>query len=407
MNYSLLTDMTLARLGRNKVKTCMMGVGIVISVLATVLVQVAGNGFRGAFDNFINRAYPADSVWLVSGGGLMGGASTANRLRLADVEAIRAAVPQIVAWDPIVQGGARDLKHNGQSTVAPVTGLSDTAQEVRRRGVTQGEFLSAEDIANRAHVVLIGSTTARKLFGNESPVGAQLYLDNVAFTVKGVLDPAGVDPHGGDQDDMVQLPYTTLMEQMLHTEAITGVTFTVADRARVADVGQRVETLMRARHQIGKGQEDDFTVTTPLLMQDLVARSFRIFTIFVPLIGATAFAISGLVVLGVMLVAIRQRTPEFGLRKALGARPRDLQAEIVIEAGMIALVSALVGLIFAQLALRFLAPMLAQRFGVSELHLGGTVMAAGLAAALATGIGGALLPARRAARMHPVEALKC
>ncbi|HZX27447.1 MAG TPA: ABC transporter permease, partial [Telluria sp.] len=371
MNYSLLADMTLTRLGRNKVKTCMMGVGIVISVLATVLVQVAGDGFRGAFDTFINRAYPADSVWLVSGGGLMGGGGTANRLRLSDVEAVRAAVPEIVSWDPIVQGGARDLKHGGQNAVVPVTGLSDAAQEVRRRGVAQGEFLSAEDIATRAHVVLVGSTTARKLFGNESPIGAQLYLDNVAFTVKGVLDAAGVDPHGGDQDDMVQLPYTTLMEQMLHTENITGVTFTVADRTRVADIGKRIETLMRTRHQIGAGQEDDFTVTTPLLMQDLVARSFRIFTIFVPLIGATAFVISGLVVLGVMLVAIRQRTSEIGLRKALGARPRDLQAEIVIEAGVIALISALVGLILAQLALQFLAPLLAERFGVSSLHLGG------------------------------------
>lgn len=406
MNYSLLLHMTMLRLGRNKLKTCMMGLGIVVSVLATVLIQTAGSGFRGAFTSFIDKAYPADTVWLVSGSGLMAGGGVRNGLRLDDIETIAGALAEISAWDPIVQAGARDLKHGAGNVKAPVTGVSDKAAEVRRRGVSQGQFFSEEQVRTRAHVVLIGATTARKLFGGESPLGAQLYIDNVAFTVQGVLDAVGVDPHGGDQDEMVQLPYTVVMEQMLRAETVSGVTFTVKDRRKVEAVAEEVAKIMRGRHQIGAGQEDDFSITTPVLMQGLVERSFSIFRIFIPLIAGTAFLISGLVILAIMLIAIKQRTPEIGLRKALGARQSDLQIEIMIEVAIVSLIAALVGLIIAQAGVIWLAPTLAEKFGVTGLRTGVPTLLSGMFAAIATGVLGALLPARRAARLNPVVALK-
>ena len=405
MNYSLLLQTIMLRLGRNKLKTCLMGLGIVVSVLATVLVQTAGSGFRGAFNSFIDKAYPADTVWLVSGTGLMAGGAR-NGLRIADIETIQGSIAEITTFDPIVQGGVRDLKHGSSNTRVPVTGVSEKAVEVRRRGVSQGEFLSEEDVRTRAHVALIGATTAHKLFGAESPLGAQLFIDNVAFTIKGVLDAVGVDPHGGDQDDMLQLPYTTVMEQMTRLEVVSGVTFTVKDRRRVEAVAAEVGKIMRARHHIGAGQEDDFSIITPVLMQGLVERSFSIFRIFLPLISGTAFLISGLVVLAIMLIAIKQRTPEIGLRKALGARQFDLQMEILMEVTIISLIAALVGLIIAQIAIIALAPVLAGKFGVTGLRTGVPTLFAGMLAAIATGVLGALLPARRAARLNPVIALK-
>ena len=406
MNYSLLLHMTMLRLGRNKLKTCMMGLGIMVSVLATVLVQTAGSGFRGAFTSFIDKAYPADTVWLVSGSGLMAGAGVRNGLRMDDVDTIQGAISEISAFDPIVQGGVRELKRGSSNTRVPVSGVSHKAVEVRRRGVSQGQFLSEEDIRTRAHVALIGATTARELFGAESPLGEQLFIDNVAFTIKGVLDAVGVDPHGGDQDHMLQLPYTTVMEQMVRRETLSGVTFTVKDRRKVEAVAAEVTRIMRARHQIGAGQEDDFSITTPVLMQALVERSFSIFRIFSPLIGGTAFLISGLVILAIMLIAIKQRTPEIGLRKALGARQFDLQMEILIEVMIIALIAALVGLIIAQAGIMALAPLLAEKFGVIGLRTGVPTLLAGMLGAIATGVLGALLPARRAARLNPVIALK-
>ena len=406
MNRSLLMQMILLRMGRYKMKTFLMSLGIIVSVLATVLVQTAGQSFRETFSAFIERAYPADSVLLVAGSGLMGGQSGSTSLRMRDVESVVNLIGDIKEWDPVVRGGARDVKNAGNNARVNVMGYSDKAESVRNRTVQEGEFFSAQDIASRAHVALIGSTTANRLFADESPIGAQLYIDNIPFKVKGVLESVGVDPHGGDQDDTIHVPYTTLMEQMLRVDFIAGATFRVEDRSRAEAVRQDVMRIMRERHQLMEGQPDDFSVITPVLMQDLVNKSMKTFNVFVPLIAGTAFLVSGLVILAIMLISIKERTPEIGLRKALGARPRDLEVQFVVEVLLVVAVASLIGLLFAQLASTALAPVLAARFGVKSLSPPVSALLWSVGAALVTGILGGVLPARSAAKLNPVQALR-
>jgi len=405
MNQPLLLRTVLLRFWRFKAKTLFMGLGITVGVLATVLLQTVTGSVRERFSAFVERSYPADSIVLVAGSGFMGGGEGRNNLRLSNVETVVNSIG-IKEWDPVVYVGFRDVKRAGNSVNVGLAGYSEKAENVRRRSVQDGDFFTAEDVKNRANVALIGSTTAAKLFPGESPVGAQLFIDNVPFQVKGVLETVGVDPHGNDQDSTIQIPYTTLLDKMLKVSFISGATFLVEDPSHVEEVRNEIIRIMREQHQLGEGQKDDFSVITPALMQDLLDKTFRTFNIFVPLIAATAFLISALVILSIMQISIKGRTPEIGLRKAMGARSRDLQTQIILEVLIVSAVASFLGLVLAQIGIHAVTPLLAAKFGIKQLSPPGMVLATAVCAAMATGLLGGILPARRAAKLNPVKALK-
>jgi putative ABC transport system permease protein len=405
VNQPLLLRSILLRLWRFKAKTLFMGLGVTVAVLATVLLQTVAGNVREAFSAFIEGAYPADSIVLVAGTGFMGAGPGRNKLKLADVQTVVSSLG-ITEWDPVVYVGPRDVKNAGNNYAIGLAGFSEKEEAIRHRAVQDGEFFTADDVKNRANVALLGSTTARKLFPGESPVGAQIFIDNAPFQVKGVLDSIGVDPHGEDQDDVIQVPYTTLMEKMFKVTSISGATLIIGDRGRVAEAGKEITRIMRERHHLGEGEDDDFSVLTAPLLQEVLRKSFRTFDIFVPLIAGTAFLISAMVILSIMQISIKGRTAEIGLRKALGARSRDLQAQIVLEVLMVSAVASAVGLLLAQVGLVAVTPLLAAKFGVKHVGSPVLVLIVAVFGAIATGLLGGVLPARRAARLDPVKALK-
>jgi len=405
VNRSLLLRSILLRMSRYKLKTLFMGLGITISVLTTVVLQSAALSTREAFISFIGRVYPSNSIFVMAGSGPMGGSAGRSNLQLSQVETVVNTLA-IKEWDPIVNAGSRDVKVGGNAVRVGVTGHSEMAETVRSRSVEDGEFFSADDITNRAAVALIGSTTAKTLFPGESPIGAQIFIDNIPFQVKGVLESVGVDPHGGDQDNVIYVPYSTLMDKMLRITFVGGATFVIDDRSRAEAVGKEITQILREQHQIEEGQEDDFAVVSPVLMYGMVNKMFRTFDIFIPIISVTAFLISAAVILSIMQISIKGRTAEIGLRKALGARPRDLQVQIVLEVLIVSVLASLIGLALAQLGNNALAPMLAARFGVKGIATPAFIPVLAVAAAMLTGLLGGILPARRAASLNPVQALK-
>ncbi|MBW8877594.1 MAG: ABC transporter permease [Acidobacteria bacterium] len=377
MNPSLLLRTVLLRFWRYKSKTIFMGLGITVGVLATVVLQTAAGSVRGAFSSFIERSYPADSVVLVAGSGFMGGGLGRDNLRLADVETV-ANTLGIKEWDPIVQIGLQEVKRGGNNVRVTVSGCSERAESVRRRSAQDGEFFTADEIKSRANVALIGPTTAKTLFPGESPLGEKIFINNVPFQVKGILEPVGVDPHGNDQDNAIEVPYTTLINTFRIT-AISGATFIAGDRSHVEEARNEIIRVMREQHQIGEGQKDDFSVITSALMQNL---------------------------LDIMQISIKARTPEIGLRKAMGARSRDLQTQIVLEVLIVSVVASLLGLLLSQVGIALVAPVLAAKFGVKHVSAPVLLLVVAVLAAMATGLVGGILPARRAAKLNPIAALK-
>ena len=401
MNRVLLFRAIASRLWRFKAKSIFMGLGITIGVLATVILQSVAMTLADRFTRFITRAYPANAVVLMSGGGPMSGPANRDRLRVDDIDTIVASL-SIREWDPMIPT-RRDVRQGANSVRVPINGHSEQAETVRQLSVTDGEFFSAGDVSSRANVALIGATTARTLFPGQSPVGAQLYIDNVAFSVKGVLAERGLDVHGGDLDNIIIVPWTTLGEKIMRVNFVPAVTLMVDNPATAK---AEIERILRERHQIGEGQEDDFTVITTEMVMQMFNRSLGTMKVFVPLIAATAFLISALVILAIMQLSIRSRTPEIGLRKAVGAQDRHLRMQLFLEVAMISIVAALAGVALAPLGLRALTPLLTQKFGVQHVNVPMMLLVIAVLASMTTGIVGALLPTRRAARLDPVQALR-
>ena len=248
MNRALLWRSVWLRVTRYRLRSAIIAAGICVSVLATVLLQSVAVGVRQAFDVFIDRAYPADGVVLMAGGGFMGGRAGRTNLKLADVETVAAELG-IAEWDPIVIV-SRDVRHGGNSVRVPVTGMSEKAEVVRRRSVQDGEFFTADDVTKRANVVLLGSTTAAELFPGQSPIGARLFIDNVPFEIRGILESTGVDPHGADMDQTIVIPYTTLLDEIERIDYVSAATFLIDDPARANAVRDEILRTMRERHAV-------------------------------------------------------------------------------------------------------------------------------------------------------------
>jgi putative ABC transport system permease protein len=408
MNPTLLLRGILQRMTRFKLKTLFMGLGIATAVLAMVLLYSVLNSVEKLFLSFIDRSYPADAVVVMAGSGFMGNVVGRASLKLSEMEAVANQLGS-PAWDPLLTMGARDIKRDSNLVSVSVVGVSHNAESVRRRSAAEGEFFSEDDLERRANVVLLGSTTAKNLFPGESAVGQQIFFDNLPFEIKGVLETIGSDPHGTDQDDTVWLPITTLMDRVLKIDFVAGSTFLLDDPNRAESAKQEITEYLRKEHQIGAGQEDDFTVIVPTTVRGMHAKSYATWQLFVRLIVGTAFLISALVILSIMQVSIKGRTPEIGLRKALGARSSDIQVQIVLEVLLVAIAAAVVGLVAANLCAEAIVPKLATKFGVREVVVEAPswgVVAVAIAAALATGVLGGLWPARKASRLDPVRALK-
>lgn len=404
MNNAILARSITARLWRFKTKTLFMAGGIVTGVLATVVLQSVAMTITDRFTTFIRRAYPAGALVVMSGGGPMAGPANRDRLSLDDVHTLVGAV-SVREWDPLVMT-RREVKAGATTSRITIEGHSEQAESVRSLNVADGEFFDARDVSARASVAVIGAGTARNLFPDGTAEGSDLYIDNIPFRIRGVLAPRGLDVHGGDQDDVIVVPYTTLMDRLMRVTYVPSVTLMLDDPARVQSAKSEVERILRERHGITGSQEDDFTVITTETVMQMFNRSIGTVRIFVPLIAATAFFISALVILAIMQSTVRSRTGEIGLRRAVGARVSDVRRQLFLEVVAVAIASTAAGLALSALALRALMPALTTMFGIEHVPVPAPVLLIASTAAIATAVIGALLPARRAALLDPVRALR-
>ncbi|MGH7472291.1 MAG: ABC transporter permease, partial [Longimicrobiales bacterium] len=353
----------------------------------------------------VNRMLSGYSIYLRSGGGRrvgnahMGGPSTT--LTLDDVRAIDRELKNVVLADPIQFGGTREVVYGNTSRPIRVEGHSEAARIMWNRSVTSGEYFTARDVASAARVALVGEVVVRELFGGRDPIGELIRMGTVPFRVVGVLEPAGVDPHGINKDNEIIVPITTLMQRVLNVDYILAAKLGLQPGANIDATVTEITEVLRRRHALGPDQFNDFAMFTPRQVQQAVESANRVFTLFLPLAAALSILVGGLVVANLMLLTVNDRRAEIGLRKAMGARPRDIRLQFLVECAAITGLSGLCAVVVGYFILQGLDQVLHTPANV-PWGTGGL----GVAIALTVGIVAGIMPAQRAAALDPVQSLR-
>jgi putative ABC transport system permease protein len=392
-------------MGRHRLRTFFMMLGTFIGVLALTIVVAIGQGTRDAVLDNIERMFGGTSILLsAGGGGMMGGprgAGPTTTLTIDDMDAIQSTVQGIRAWDPMVQAGSREVVHQGISSTVRILGHSSRHEEVWGRGASRGAFFGEAEVRSSARVALVGQTLAREVFQGADPIGLQLRIGAVQFEVIGILDSMGIDPHGWDRDNEAIIPYTTAMRRLLNVDYIGTAKLLAESDGDLEPAVLAIEGLLRERHALAEDEPNDFSMITPIQVREMVGSMNRVFTLFLPIIAGVSLLIGAIVVANLMLMGVNERRSEIGLRKAVGARGRDIRMQFLLESSLVTVVGGLLAIVVAAGALAFIAQMME----ISSI-MPWEAATLGLGAAVFVGLIAGVAPARRAAALDSATTLR-
>ena len=402
MNKRLLLAGSVRILTRYKLRSFFMSLGMVIGVAALVVMRSMGSGAEQVMLDKIERMFSASSIFIMNTGGAMrGGLRNPGQLTIDDLEAIDDQLEQVIDWDPGVAIGSREVQYQGRNRSLMIVGHSERAEFVKGRGVIEGEYFSKADVRSASRVALIGTKTAVALFGDQDPVGKQIRIGTSPFRVKGILEPHGVDPHGMDRDDEVHVPITTIMRRLLNVDIIGSAKVIVSSAAEVDETADRIAEILQVRHGLAVDEPDDFSIYTPTQVQKSVKEANRVLTVYLPATAGIALFAAAIVIANIMLIGVRERIAEIGLRKAVGATNRQIGWQFLLESLAVSVISGAIGVGMGAGILMAIA-----RTMNPETRITPDSIILGLVAALVVGILAGFLPARQAALQEPVDALR-
>lgn len=387
----------------NKMRTILTMLGIIIGVGAVIVMVSIGMGVR---QNITNSIASLGSNMLIvtpgsaNKGGVRSAAGSSQKLKLDDAEAIKKKIKNIDYVSPTVNSSYQ-IVYGNENWNSSVYGVTPEYLKIRSLSVTSGSFITASDINSRNRVAVIGSTVASNLFDTTNPVGKNIRIGNQPFRVIGVLESKGQSSMGNDQDDVVIIPLTTAQERLMGITYIRSINIQVSDSSKMDLVQEQVESLLRQRHRIRTGQDDDFTVRNLTSLLETVNNTTTMLTLFLGSIAAISLLVGGLGIMNIMMVSVTERTREIGIRKALGATFKDIMLQFLIEAVIISVVGGVLGILFG-----VGSALLVSKVSTFTTYI--TVFPIVISFSFSVGIGlfFGLYPARKAARLDPIEALR-
>ena len=390
-------------LRRNKLRSVLTALGIIIGVGAVIAMVSIGNGAKSQVEEQI--ASLGENVILIFSGsvtasGVHTGWGSAGTLKIEDADAIRREVTGVIAVsDEIVSTG--QVGAGNQNWFTRIYGESPEYFDIRKWPLADGAGFTEQDVRSANKVCVIGQTTAKQIYGSVNAVGQTLRVKGVPFLVTGVLMPKGLSPQGTDQDDIVIMPYTSAMKRVVGGTTLRGIDVQVASPNDLAPAQQQITALLRQRHNIREGRDDDFTVRNQQEIAETATATSKVMALLLGAIASVSLVVGGIGIMNIMLVSVTERTREIGVRLAVGAHGRDILTQFLIEAVTLSAIGGVIGIILGLGTSKLLSA-----FAHWPTLISIPSIVAAFFVSAAVGIFFGFYPAREAARLDPIEALR-
>jgi putative ABC transport system permease protein len=405
MNFLMIIRVAFRALVRNKMRASLTMLGIIIGVGAVIAMVSIGQGAQASVQAQI-ESIGTNLLFVSAGARNVGGVrsgtgdSSTNALTIEDLEAIRREVPSVAMVTPTVNARSQ-LVFGNMNWNTSVQGVSQEYPGVRKWNVESGEFFSETDVRTAARVIVIGQTIADNLLSGMDPVGQTVRVMNLPFRVVGVMARKGQDPQGRDQDDIAFAPYTSVQKKILGSPRLQVAYVSAISQDATYTAQNQITELLRQRHKLTPNEPDDFTVRNMSDVAEAANETNSIMTLLLGSIAGVSLLVGGIGIMNIMLVSVTERTREIGIRMAIGARSSAVRTQFLIESIVLSLTGGLLGIVFGVIASLVIPVMLGWPTLVSTLAIVGSLLFSA-----AVGIFFGYYPARKAAALDPIEALR-
>ncbi len=392
----------------NRLRSALTMLGIIIGVGSVVAMVAVGSGATERIEQQI-QSIGSNVVIVLSGSitsnGLRLGSGAGLTLTEEDAKAIERECPSVAAAAATVRGAAQ-VVYGNNNWATTIQGSGPEYLEVRDYWVLSGQAFTQQDVDSSAKVALLGVTVSQNLFGQQDPVGQVFRIKNVPFTVEGVLAPKGQSPSGQDQDDIIIIPISTAKKQVLgvsqaNARAVGAILVQARTPQLIRPALQEITSLLRQRHRLQPGQEDDFSVRDLTEVFSAQESSARVMSVLLGAIASVSLIVGGIGIMNIMLVSVTERTREIGLRLAVGAKTKHILTQFLVEAVTLSLFGGLIGIVVG-----VGASLLISYFAQWSTLISTTAVVMAFAFSALVGVFFGYYPARKAALLNPIDALR-
>lgn len=403
MHLKNLLKVALKSILKSRMRSLLTALGIIIGVAAVVVMVAIGDGAQVQVEQQISAlgsnliiVFPGST----SSGGIRMGAGSINRFTMDDVEKIQSDATLIKAVSPIVRSGGQVIGGIGNWNTQ-IQGVSTNYPEIRDWQLASGDFFTDKDMLSRAKVAILGQTVVKQLFPDDDPIGQQIRIRNVPFKVIGVLTSKGQSAMGSDMDDIIFAPATTVLDRLVGGRYISYIQASANSVDQIDAAQKELTNIMRQAHHLNPGEDDDFTVRNQAEITEAATETSKILTILLASVAGVSLIVGGIGIMNIMLVSVTERTREIGIRLSIGARASDVMIQFLTEAIVLSLAGGLLGVILS-LGIIYILNNYADMVAVIRPEI--IFIAVGFAGII--GIFFGFYPARKAANLNPIDALR-
>jgi putative ABC transport system permease protein len=388
---------------KNRMRSLLTSLGIIIGVSAVIVMVGVGEGASNRIQNQI-ASMGTDLLIVFPGasqsGGVSRGAGSFNRFTMDDIQKLRAGTKYAKAISPVVRSGGQIIG-GGNNWNTQINGVTPEYFQIRNWEPESGELFTDRDVRSSKKVAVLGKTTAEALFPDQNPVGEKIRIRNTPFEVIGVLPKKGQTAMGPDQDDVVLAPATTVLNRLKGGRYIDMINVSAVSTDRMGDAQEEIRTVLRDAHHIKPGEDDDFTIRSQVEITEMATQTTKTLTLLLGAIAAVSLLVGGIGIMNIMLVSVTERTREIGIRMSVGARSKDVLMQFLSEALVLSLTGGLLGILFA-----FIISLFLNRFTSMKTVIKPDIILLAFTFAGAVGVFFGFHPARKAAGMNPIDALR-